>query len=128
MARIAGVEIPDNKKVKIAITYIHGIGNSLASEILKSTGVDGGMLTKDLTESEINDLRKAVEEGYEIEGELRQRVFRDIKRLKDIRCYRGFRHRAGLPVRGQRTRVNARTRKGKSRVPVGGLKVKVSKT
>ena len=86
------------------------------------------MLTKDLTESELNDLRKVIEDGYEIEGELRQRIFRDIKRLKDIRSYRGLRHKAGLPVRGQRTRVNARTRKGKSRVPVGGLKAKITKT
>lgn len=127
MARIAGVEIPDRKKVKIAITYVYGIGNTTAAEIIEELKLDGNKLLNELTEGELNELRKYIEENFEVEGELRQKVFRNIKRLQDVRSYRGIRHKLGLPVRGQRTRVNARTRKGKSQ-PVGGLKIKVSKT
>lgn len=127
MARFAGIEIPDNKKLKIALTYIYGVGHKTAGDIITTAGVDGNVKVKDMTEGELNTLRSIVEANYQVEGELRQKVFRDIKRLKDIRAYRGIRHKLGLPVRGQRTRVNARTRKGKS-MPVGGLKQKITKT
>ena len=127
MARIAGVEIPDNKKVKISLTYIFGVGNTTSAEIVAATGIDGDMEMKDITETQLNVLRKYIEDNYEIEGELRQKNFRNIKRLGDIRSYRGIRHKLGLPVRGQRTRINARTRKGKSQ-PVGGLKQTITKT
>ncbi len=127
MARVAGVEIPNEKKLKISLTYIFGIGNAKTQDILKATKLDGEVRTKDLTEEELSILRKYLEADNEIEGGLKQKTFRDIKRLKDIRCYRGVRHKLGLPVKGQRTKCNARTRKGKG-IAVGGLKQKISKT
>jgi small subunit ribosomal protein S13 len=127
MARIAGVEIPNEKKLKISLTYIFGIGNSKAQDILEATKLDGEARVKDLNEDELSVLRKYLELDNEIEGGLKQKTFRNIKRLKDIRCYRGLRHKLGLPVRGQRTKCNARTRKGKG-LAVGGLKQKITKT
>jgi small subunit ribosomal protein S13 len=127
MARVAGVEIPNEKKLKISLTYIYGVGDSKVKDILKATKLDGEIRTKDLSEQELSVLRKYLEEDNEIEGGLKQKTFRNIKRLKDIRSYRGIRHKLGLPVKGQRTKCNARTRKGKG-LAVGGLKQKISKT
>ncbi len=114
MARIAGVDLPPNKRIDIALTYIYGIGKSLSKEILEGAEVDPSVKVKDLTDDEINRIQKLVEQ-YPVEGELRARVAQNIKRLITIGCYRGLRHRRGLPVRGQRTRTNARTRKGPRR-------------
>ena len=111
MARIEGVDLPRNKRVEIGLTYIFGIGRSTAQDILEQTGVDPDTRVKDLTEAEISSLREEID-NYQVEGELRREVKADISRLMDIGCYRGLRHRKGLPVRGQRTRTNARTRKG----------------
>ncbi|ANE40597.1 MAG: 30S ribosomal protein S13 [Fervidobacterium pennivorans] len=112
MARIVGVEIPSNKKVHIALRYIYGIGPTRALEICKNTGVDPEKRVKDLTEDEISKISSFIQQNYKVEGELRTEIMRNIKRLIDIGCYRGLRHKLGLPVRGQRTRSNARTRKG----------------
>lgn len=127
MARVAGVEIPNDKRLWVSLMEIYGIGESNAKQLCEDTKIDKDVLVKDLTEAELDVVRKYVEENYKVEGELRQGIFRDIKRLKDNRSYRGIRHKLGLPVRGQRTRHNARTRKGKS-MPVGGLKRKIEKT
>lgn len=124
--RFVGVEIPDDKKIKIAITYIYGVGTSNAASILEKLNIDPQKKTKDLTPTEEKSLRATLE-GTKVEGELRQEVTGNIKRLKDIRSYRGIRHKLGLPVRGQRTRHNARTRKGRG-LAVGGLKRKLEKT
>lgn len=121
MARIAGVELPSNKKVDIGLTAIFGIGRSLAEEILSKAKVDSDIRVKALTEEEINKLRKIIESGYKIEGDLRREISSSINRLINIGCYRGIRHKKGLPVRGQRTRCNARTRKGRRRT-VGSKK------
>lgn len=112
MARIAGVDIPNNKRVEIALTYIYGIGRTSANNILAATGIDPDTRAKDLTEADIAKLRDEIEENYKVEGDLRRDVGLDIKRMVEINCYRGIRHRKGLPVRGQRTKTNARTRKG----------------
>lgn len=112
MARIAGVDIPKQKRVEIALTYIYGIGLSSAKKILKDTGISPDTRVKDLEEKEISKLRDVIESNYVVEGDLRKTISFDIKRLMDIGCYRGIRHRKGLPVRGQRTSTNARTRKG----------------
>ena len=112
MPRIAGVDIPDNKRIEIALTYIYGIGRTLAQKILTKAEVDWNKKTKDLTEEELTRIRHIVEREYKVEGDLRREVSSNIKRLMDMGCYRGLRHRMGLPVRGQRTRSNARTRKG----------------
>lgn len=112
MARIAGVDLPREKRVEIGLTYIYGIGRSAASKIIAATGVNPDTRVKDLTEDEIGKLREAIDNGYTVEGDLRRQVALDIKRLMEIGCYRGIRHRKGLPVRGQRTKTNARTRKG----------------
>ncbi len=126
--RIAGVEIPTQKKVNIALTYIYGIGMTSAAKIVEQAKIDKSKRAKDLTDDEINRMRAIVEGGsYKIEGELRQQLYQNIKRLKDIRSYRGVRHKLGLPVRGQRTRSNAKTRKGRH-IAVGGLKHKLEKT
>lgn len=123
MARIAGVELPRDKRVEIALTYIFGIGRSLAKRILQQTGVNPDKRVKDLTESEVNLLREAIERNYKVEGDLRREIAMNIKRLIDIGCYRGLRHKMNLPVRGQRTRTNARTRKGpRKTVPGRGRK------
>ncbi len=111
MARIAGVDLPRDKRIEIGLTYIFGIGRSRANEILKKANVDPNTRVKDLTEAEVNAIRSVVDE-YTVEGDLRREIALNIKRLKEINCYRGIRHRRGLPVRGQRTKTNARTRKG----------------
>ncbi|MFN6991898.1 MAG: 30S ribosomal protein S13, partial [Fervidobacterium sp.] len=111
MARIVGVEIPSNKKVHIALRYLYGIGPTRALEICQNTGIDPDKRVKELTEDEISKISSFIQQNYKVEGELRTEVMRNIKRLMDIGCYRGLRHKLGLPVRGQRTRSNARTRK-----------------
>lgn len=126
-ARIAGVDIPLDKRIEISLTYILGIGRPLSNKISKQAKIDPNTRVKDLTDSNIKTISAIIEKDYKVEGELRQTVFRNIKRLKDIRCYRGLRHKLGLPVRGQRTRTNAVTRKGKN-IAVGGLKRKLEKT
>ncbi|MBT8762905.1 30S ribosomal protein S13 [Desulfohalobiaceae bacterium Ax17] len=115
MARIAGVELPKNKRLDIALTYIYGIGQSTALKILDATGIDWTKKTDDLTPDDVNRIRNEIENNYKVEGDLRREVAANIKRLMDIGCYRGLRHRRGLPVRGQRTHTNARTRKGPRR-------------
>lgn len=112
MARIAGVDIPNQKRIEIALTYIYGIGRKSASDILAATGINPDTRAKDLTEEEVAKLRDEIESHYHVEGDLRREVAMNIKRLVEINCYRGVRHRKGLPVRGQRTKTNARTRKG----------------
>ncbi len=112
MARIAGVDIPNAKRMEIALTYIYGIGKTSAKNILAATGIDPNTRAKDLTEDEVSKLREEIENNYHVEGDLRRDVAMDIKRMVEINCYRGIRHRKGLPVRGQRTKTNARTRKG----------------
>ena len=112
MARIAGVDIPNNKRVEIALTYIYGIGRKSANDILAKTGINPDTRAKDLPEAEVAKLRDEIESSYTVEGDLRRDVALNIKRLVEINCYRGIRHRKGLPVRGQRTKTNARTRKG----------------
>lgn len=112
MARIAGVDLPREKRVEIGLTYIYGIGRSRSLEILRKTGINPNTRVRDLTDDEISRLRDTIEKEYTVEGDLRREVALNIKRLVEIRCYRGIRHRMGLPVRGQRTRTNARTRKG----------------
>ncbi len=119
MARIAGVELPRNKRMEIALTYIYGIGRSAAHKILTTAKVDLGRKTDDLTSEEQVRVRQAIDEGYKVEGDLRREVQQSIKRLLDLGCYRGIRHRRGLPVRGQRTHTNARTRKGPRKVVAG---------
>jgi small subunit ribosomal protein S13 len=118
LARIAGVDLPKQKRVEIALTYIYGIGRSTSIEILSKIGVDPNTRSDDLTESQINDIRKVIDGEHKVEGELRSEVAMNIKRLMDLGCYRGLRHRKGLPVRGQRTSTNARTRKGPKRAAV----------
>ena len=118
MARIAGVDLPRNKRVEIGLTYIYGIGRSSSNEILAKLGIDPNTKTDDLTEGQVNDIRKAIDSGYKVEGDLRSDVAMNIKRLMDLGCYRGLRHRKGLPVHGQRTSTNARTRKGPKRTAV----------
>ena len=115
MARIAGVDIPNQKRVEIALTYIYGIGQTSAKAILAKTGINPDTRAKDLTEAEIAKLRDEIEAHYTVEGDLRRETAQNIKRLMEIGCYRGLRHRKGLPVRGQRTHTNARTRKGPRR-------------
>ena len=112
MARIAGVDIPNNKRVEIALTYIYGIGRKSANDILAKTGINPDTRAKDLTEDEVAKLRDVIENAYTVEGDLRREVALNIKNMVEINCYRGIRHRKGLPVRGQRTKTNARTRKG----------------
>ena len=122
MARIAGVDLPRNKRVEIALTYIYGVGRPRAVEILERAGVDPDVRTHDLTDEEVSRLRREIETRYKVEGALRTETSMNIKRLMDIGCYRGLRHRRGLPVRGQRTSTNARTHKGKRRAIAGKKK------
>jgi small subunit ribosomal protein S13 len=122
MARIAGVNLPLNKRSEIGLTYIYGIGRSTATEILAKVGVSPDTYVRDLTEDEVAKLRAAIDDGYTVEGDLRRERSQDIKRLQEIGCYRGLRHRRGLPVRGQKTKTNARTRKGPRRMQVAGKK------
>jgi small subunit ribosomal protein S13 len=122
MARIAGVDLPANKRAAIGLTYIYGIGRSRSQTILGEANVDVNTKIRDLTEDELNRIRTVIDQQGEVEGDLRKRVQLDIKRLMDIGCYRGLRHRRGLPVRGQRTHTNARTRKGPRRMTVAKKK------
>jgi len=122
LARIAGVNIPTQKVVEVALTYIHGIGRTKAKEILTKVGIPGSRRVHELTEDEVIRIREAIDRDYKVEGDLRREVAMNIKRLMDLGCYRGLRHRKGLPVRGQRTHTNARTRKGRAR-PIAGKKV-----
>ena len=112
MARISGVDIPREKRIEIALTYIFGIGLPSSKKILAATGVDPNIRVKDLSEADVQKLRREIEDHYRVEGDLRREVSMNIKRLIDIGCYRGLRHKQGLPVRGQKTKTNARTRKG----------------
>ncbi len=116
MARIAGIDLPQNKQVWIGLTYIHGIGRTMSRQILSTAGVEETVKVRDLTEDEARKIRKVID-GVRVEGDLRKEVAQNIKRLMEIGCYRGVRHRRGLPVRGQRTSTNARTRKGPKRGP-----------
>ncbi len=118
MARIAGVDLPRRKRVEIALTYIYGIGRSSSNVILTQLNIDPDTLTDNLTDSEVNDIRKVIDSKFKVEGELRTEISMNIKRLMDLGCYRGLRHRRGLPVNGQRTSTNARTRKGPKRSAV----------
>ena len=122
MARIAGVDLPNNKRVEVALTYIYGIGRTTAKKIVDKSGVDPDTRVAKLTDDEIAELRGIIETNYKIEGDLRTEVSMNIKRLIDIGSYRGLRHRRGLPLRGQRTRTNARTRKGKKKTVAGKKK------
>ncbi len=118
MARIAGVDLPKQKRIEIGLTYIYGIGRSAANSILDELGIDRGVKTDDLTADQLNDIRKIIDDNFKVEGELRTDISMNIKRLMDLGCYRGLRHRRGLPARGQRTKTNARTRKGPRRAAV----------
>jgi len=122
MARIAGVDLPRGKRIEVALTYIYGIGDARAKQILESTGIPADLRTHELGDEEVSRLRREIEAGYKVEGALRSEVNMNIKRLMDIGCYRGLRHRRGLPVRGQRTSTNARTHKGKKRAIAGKKK------
>jgi len=118
LARIAGVDLPRKKRIEIGLTYIYGIGNTASQRILSGLKIDPNTKTDDLTEEQINNIRKAIDNDYKVEGELRTEISMNIKRLMDLGCYRGLRHRKSLPVRGQRTSTNARTRKGPKRSAV----------
>ena len=122
MARLAGVDLPREKRMEIALTYIYGIGRSTSNKILAEVGVSPDTYIRDLTEEEVTKLRDAIDENLTVEGDLRRERSQDIKRLQEIACYRGLRHRRGLPVRGQKTKTNARTRKGPKRMQVAGKK------
>ena len=121
MARIAGVNIPSNKRAQVALTYIHGIGDTFAKQILAKVGIPPERRVSQLTESEVIQIREVIDRDYMVEGDLRRDVAMNIKRLMDLGCYRGLRHRRGLPVHGQRTHTNARTRKGPAK-PIAGKK------
>jgi len=122
--RIAGVDIPANKRVEFALRYIYGIGPKLALDVLKEAQIEVGVKAKDLTEEEVTRIAGVIDRNYTVEGQLRRTIQSNIARLKDIKCYRGMRHRAHLPVRGQRTRTNARTRKGPKKTVAGKKSVK----
>ncbi|MGH7668678.1 MAG: 30S ribosomal protein S13 [Gemmatimonadaceae bacterium] len=123
MARISGVDLPRDKKVEIGLSYIFGIGRKSAAEIIQKAGVDGSLRIRDLADADVNKLRQVIEREYKVEGALRTEVAMNVKRLMDIGSYRGIRHRRGLPVRGQRTHTNARTKKGPRRAIAGKKKV-----
>ncbi len=122
MARIAGVNLPLNKRAEIGLTYIYGIGRSTSNKLLAEVGVNADTYIRDLTEDEVSRLRDAIDGSLRVEGDLRRERSQDVKRLQEISCYRGLRHRRGLPVRGQNTKTNARTRKGPKRMQVAGKK------
>jgi len=122
LARIAGIDLPRNKRIEIALTYIYGIGRSTAQKILADAGVDSNTRSDNLTESEIARIRENIDKNVKVEGDLRRDISMNIKRLMDLGCYRGLRHRKGLPVHGQRTKTNARTRKGPARTVAGKKK------
>ena len=127
MPRIAGVNIPDNKRIEIALTYVFGIGRAKASKILNDTKIDPSIKAGSLTPEQVNDLRSFLEKNHRIEGDLKRDIMTDIKRLKDIKSYRGSRHAKNLPARGQRTKTNSRTKRGNRRVTVGSGRVSVAK-
>jgi len=122
VARIAGIDLPKNKRMEIALTYIYGIGRTTAKKILNESGLDPNLKTDDLTERDVARVREIIDREHKVEGDLRREVGMNIKRLMDLGCYRGLRHRRGLPVRGQRTHTNARTRKGPRRQQIGRKK------
>ena len=122
MSRIAGVDLPREKRVEIGLTYIYGIGRTKAQEIIEKTGVNPDTRVRDLTDDEVNKIRDVIDKDYTVEGDVRREVSLNIKRLMEIGCYRGRRHKAGLPVRGQRTKTNARTRKGPAKTVAGKKK------
>ncbi|MEI8354477.1 MAG: 30S ribosomal protein S13 [Deltaproteobacteria bacterium] len=122
MARITGIDLPKNKRIEIALTYIYGIGRSSAQKILTESAIDFNTRTDNLTESEISKIRDIIDKTFKVEGDLRREISMNIKRLMDLGCYRGLRHRKGLPVRGQRSKTNARTRKGPARTVAGKKK------
>lgn len=122
MARIAGIDLPKNKRIEIALTYIYGIGRTTSQKILNQANINWDTKTDDLTDSEVNTIRQIIDSQFKVEGDLRTEVSMNIKRLMDLGCYRGLRHRRGLPVRGQRTHTNARTRKGPRRSVMGKRK------
>jgi small subunit ribosomal protein S13 len=122
LARIAGIDLPRNKRIEIALTYIYGIGRTTATRILEEAGVDGATKTSELDDTQITAIRQAIDTHHKVEGDLRREISMNIKRLMDLGCYRGLRHRRGLPVNGQRTHTNARTRKGPRRSVVGRRK------
>ena len=122
MARIAGIDLPRNKRIEVALTYIYGIGRSSSQNILAKAGVDVNTRSDDLTEAEVGKLREIIDREYRVEGDLRREISMNIKRLMDLGCYRGLRHRRGLPVRGQRTKTNSRTRKGPRKTVAGKKK------
>ncbi len=122
MARISGIDLPKNKRIEIALTYIYGIGRSSAKKILADCGVDINTKTDNLTEPEVASIRESIDKNFKVEGDLRREISMNIKRLMDLGCYRGLRHRKGLPVHGQRTKTNARTRKGPARTVAGKKK------
>ena len=122
MARIAGIDLPRNKRVVVALTYIYGIGSTAAEKILSEAGIDFSIRTDDLSESEVAKIREIIDREHKVEGDLRREVTMNIKRLMDLGCYRGLRHRRGLPVRGQRTKTNSRTRKGPRKTVAGKKK------
>jgi small subunit ribosomal protein S13 len=122
LARIAGIDLPKNKRIEIALTYIYGVGHSTAQKIVSQAGVNPETRTDDLTEAEVGLIRKAIDSDFKVEGDLRREVSMNIKRLMDLGCYRGLRHRRGLPVRGQKTKTNARTRKGPRKTVAGKKK------
>jgi small subunit ribosomal protein S13 len=124
MPRIAGVEIPNDKRIEIALRYIYGVGPSNARDILKEAGIDPSVRAKNLTEDEVSRIAGVIDRSYVVEGQLRRQIQQNIARLRDIQCYRGTRHRRGLPVRGQRTKTNARTRKGPKKTVAGKKGVK----
>ena len=122
MARIAGIDLPRNKRIEVALTYVYGIGRSTSQEILSKAGVDMNTRSDNLTEEEVAKIRKVIDSEYKVEGDLRREVTMNVKRLMDLGCYRGLRHRRGLPVRGQKTKTNARTRKGPRKTVAGKKK------
>jgi len=122
LARIAGIDLPRNKRIEVALTYIYGVGRSTSQEILSKAGVDFNTRSDNLTEEEVAKIRKVIDSEYKVEGDLRREVTMNVKRLMDLGCYRGLRHRRGLPVRGQKTKTNARTRKGPRKTVAGKKK------
>ncbi|RMH24330.1 MAG: 30S ribosomal protein S13 [Planctomycetota bacterium] len=124
MPRIAGIDVPDRKKIYYALQYVHGIGPKFAKDILDEAGIDGNLRANELPETDIAKINQIIDNGFVVEGALRRQVQQNISRLREIRCYRGERHRAGLPTRGQRTRCNARTRKGRKKTVAGKKGVK----
>ena len=124
MARISGIDLPPNKRIDVALTYIYGIGRTSAEQICEATAIDESTRVRDLTDSEVNKIRAWIEENVKVEGDLRREVNQNIKRKMEIGCYQGLRHRRGLPVRGQRTHTNARTRKGPKKTVAGKKKVR----